>query len=347
MKIGVICPSEIAFRRFMPALRKCSEINYAGVACANEEEWFGEKYEKVDAAVRRATIEGERKKAEAFLELYGGKIYDSYSELIRDKDVEAIYVPLPPALHYRWAKMALENGKHVFVEKPSTIRQKDTEELIKIAKEKGLALHENYMFAFHEQLKAIDGIIESGELGEVRLHRIYFGFPQRAKNDFRYAKALGGGALLDCGGYTLKYASMILGDTAKVLYAQLNYTDKFEVDLYGSGALSNKNGDVVQIAFGMDNSYKCELEVWGSTGVLSTGRVLTAPADFVPTYTIQKNNECKTLDLPSDDTFLKSIQFFKKCIYDETIRMQSYTNINKQASLVNDFMEMALNNERK
>ena len=347
MKIGVICPSEIAFRRFMPALQKCSEISYAGVAIADEKEWFGDNYEETDPAIRKKVIEGERRKVDSFSELYGGKIYNSYTELIKDKDVEAIYIPLPPALHYKWAKTALENGKHVFVEKPSTIKLKDTEDLIHIAEEKGLALHENYMFAFHEQLKAIHDIIERDEIGKVRLYKIYFGFPKRAKNDFRYSKALGGGALLDCGGYTLKYASMLLGGSAKLLYAKSNYTDEFEVDLYGSGALSNENGDVVQIAFGMDNSYKCELEIWGSTGVLSTGRVLTAPAGFVPTCTIQKNNENRTEELPPDDTFLKSIRFFQQCISDETTRTQSYDNIRRQAGLVNEFMELASNDGRK
>ena len=120
------------------------------------------------------------------------------------------------------------------------------------------------MFAFHNQLKEIAQIIERGEIGDVRLYRISFGFPQRAVNDFRYNKELGGGALIDAGGYTIKYAAMLLGETAHITAAQMNYTDEFEVDIYGSATLVNQDGATAQIAFGMDNSYKCELEVWGS-----------------------------------------------------------------------------------
>ena len=51
-------------------------------------------------------------------------------------------------LHHKWAKLALLNGKHVFVEKPSTTSLEDTMDLISVASEKGLALHENYMFVY-------------------------------------------------------------------------------------------------------------------------------------------------------------------------------------------------------
>lgn len=341
MKIGILCPSEIAFRRFLPALKECENYEYVGVAAADIEEWFGAKPTPENEEKCKAVIEKEHAKAETFQEQYGGKIFSSYKELISSNEIDAIYIPLPPALHYKWAKMALENGKHVLVEKPATTDLECTDELIKIAKEKELALHENYMFAFHDQLKKIQEIVNSGELGDVRLYRINFGFPRRAKNDFRYAKALGGGALLDCGGYTLKYASMLLGDSAEIAYANLNYTDEFDVDLYGSAALINKNGETVQVSFGMDNSYKCELEIWGSHSSLTSGRILTAPAGFTPTYTITSNDGTRTENLPADDTFYKSLQHFSKCIEEKDVRENNYRTIRRQAALVDEFVKKA------
>ena len=342
MRIGILCPSEIAFRRFLPALQKCDNYEYIGVAVANVKEWFGEEASPEDDKCQ-SVIRKEYEKAENFQKQYGGKIFSSYQELITDEKIEAVYIPLPPALHYKWAKLALENGKNVLVEKPATTKLEWTEELIDLANEKNLALHENYMFAFHNQLDKIKEIVESGELGDVRLYRINFGFPRRAKNDFRYAKALGGGALLDCGGYTLKYASMLLGDSAEIAYAHMNYIDEFDVDLYGSAALINKKGDTVQIAFGMDNSYKCELEIWGSQRCLKSGRILTAPAGFVPNYTITDNDGTKTEDLPADVTFYKSLQHFSKCVEDEYTRKANYDAIKRQAALVDEFVKKAGN----
>ena len=197
------------------------------------------------------------------------------------------------------------------------------------------------MFAFHDQLKAVDDIVKSGEIGDVRLYRISFGFPMRAQNDFRYNKALGGGALLDCGGYTLKYASMLLGPTAKIKYAQSNNIDGFNVDMYGSAALVNDEGVTAQVAFGMDHNYKCELEVWGSKGTIYTNRILTAPAGFTPEVIIRKGNEEEKRNLPADDAFKKSILHFCHCIEDEKIRKENYQTLLRQARLVEDFKELS------
>ena len=209
IRIGVICPSEIAFRRFMPALSEIDSFEFAGVAIASAEEWSGEYNNNIH--------DSETNKACAFTDNYGGRIYESYLSLIEDSTVDAIYLPLPPALHYVWGKKVLENNKHLFLEKPSTTSMTNTAELITLAKENNLALHENYMFVYHSQIDEICKIIESGEIGEVRLYRIAFGFPRRSENDFRYNKALGGGTLLDNGGYTVKLASLLLGDTAQVV----------------------------------------------------------------------------------------------------------------------------------
>lgn len=339
MNIGIICPSEIALRRFMPALQKCEDITFVGIGIYTKEERYGSK--NISDEEFFESLKKEEDKAQVFIDQYGGKIFEGYSAVVTSPDIDAVYIPLPPALHFTWAKKALENGKHVLVEKPSTISAEESKELVKIASQKHLALHENYMFTFHNQLDAIEKIVQSGEIGDLRLYRISFGFPQRASNDFRYNKALGGGALIDAGGYTIRYATQLLGPSATIQYAQSNYIDGFEVDMYGSAALVNADGVTVQVAFGMDNSYKCELEVWGSTGCLTTGRVLTAPAGFMPTATIRKGDEEKTVNLPEDDAFLKSIKHFIKCIEDRKVREERYRIITKQADLIDEFKRLS------
>jgi len=341
IKIGIICPSEIAFRRFLPALQKANdEIQFAGIAIASPEEWFGD-ISKVSETAIQEQQEREHSKAQGFIDNYGGKIYDSYHAICETPEINALYTPLPPALHFKWAKLALENGKHVFVEKPSTTCLADTEELVRLADEKGLALHENYMFVFHDQLKALDKVVKDGEIGKVRLYRISFGFPMRAKNDFRYNKTLGGGALLDAGGYCMKYASYLLGDTAHLTTAQANHLEGFEVDMYGSATMVNDAGQVAQIAFGMDNDYKCEIEIWGSQGTIVSNRILTAPAGFIPTYVIKKNQDFETHELPADDAFYKSILRFIDCVENGNIRKENYQLLLIQETLVERFKNLS------
>ena len=332
IRIGVLCPSEIAFRRFMPALNRLEDFDYIGISVASEKEWFGKG--SSDAAVS-----DEVKKAEAFSAEYGGKIFCGYEKLITSDEIDAIYIPLPPELHFRWARLALESNKHVLLEKPFTTSAEKTKTLISIAKANKLALHENYMFAFHSQLEFIKKCIQSGDIGDIRLIRIDFGFPFRGTNDFRYDKRLGGGSLLDCGGYTLKLASDFLGETAKVSASQLNSKKGFDVDIYGSATLVNDEGLTAQVSFGMDNSYRCSLDIWGSSGSIYTNRILTAPVGYHPVVTIKNADGDKSFTLDDDDCFKKSIEWFEKCISCEDVRYAHYDNIYRQALLVDSIKE--------
>lgn len=337
LKIGIICPSEIAFRRFMPAVMQDPELEYVGVAYAKQEERFP------DGIFDASVVANSRLKAQKFQEAYGGKVIEGYERLLSSEEVDAVYLPLPPALHYKWAKLALKNGKHVFLEKPSTTSAANTIELTAFAQSKDLALHENYMFVYHKQLAEIRNLVP--KLGEIRLYRLAFGFPARSSQDFRYNKDLGGGALLDCGGYTLKLADMLLGGKSSVAYAQLNRREGVEVDLYGSGALVNDEGVTAQVSFGMDNSYKCELEIWGSKGFLRTGRIFTAPAGLAPTAEITTGDGTETVRLSEDDSFRASMKQFCRCVYDRNRREENYRMINRQAELVETFQIKALANK--
>lgn len=341
VRIGIICPSEIAFRRFLPALQKIKNVLFTSIAIASPEEWFGD-LSKVAAGQIEEQQTREKAKAQTFVDQYGGEIIVGYGELVSSDKIDAIYIPLPPALHHKWAKLALQNGKHVFVEKPSTTSLADTMELISIASEKDLALHENYMFIYHSQLEEIQAVVKNGEIGEVRLYRITFGFPRRAANDFRYNKALGGGALLDAGGYCMKYANWLLGGDAHVVTAQVNYLDEFEVDMYGSATMSNEKGHIAQLAFGMDNDYRCDIEIWGSNGTITSGRILTAPDGFAPSYTIKKNQEFESRQLSADDAFLKSIKRFVDCIDSVDVRTEEYEFLKKQEELVEEFLRVCI-----
>ena len=197
------------------------------------------------------------------------------------------------------------------------------------------------MFIFHNQLNDLNDVIKSGEIGDIRLYRISFGFPLRQLNDFRYNKKLGGGALLDAGGYCIKYARYLLGDTAKVAFAQTNGIEGFEVDMYGSATIINEKGDVAQIAFGMDNDYRCDIEIWGSKGTITSNRILTAPVGFTPFYTIKKNQHMEIRKLSEDDAFLKSIKQFQVCLSSEKMRKENYRLLHEQEVLLKQFKDLS------
>lgn len=317
MRLGVLGTADIAFRRFLPALEKSEEFEYVGIATRTPE------------------------KAVTFKEKFGGTIYSSYDELISDKSIDAVYIPLPPALHYKWGKEALESGKHVLMEKPFTISSAETEELLKLAKSRNLAVHENYMFLYHSQLKYIKEKIAEGLLGDIRLYRMAFGFPKRGENDFRYNKALGGGALLDCGGYPLRLVLELLGESTHVVQSKLVTPKGYEVDLYGNAVLENARGEVAQISFGMDNAYQCQLEIWGSKATLVAPRIFTAGAEFEPNIVLRASNGEENIKLKADDQFKHSIDEFRiKVLADAEGKEEAYNMIKYQMMLVDALQEM-------
>ncbi len=62
------------------------------------------------------------------------KVYETYEDLLRDPEVDAVYIPLPNALHSQWVKRAAENGKHVLCEKPAALTASEAEEMIEVCK---------------------------------------------------------------------------------------------------------------------------------------------------------------------------------------------------------------------
>lgn len=334
IRIGVLCPSEIAFRRLVPSLEKCEEFEYAGVAIADKTEW-GKTV--ADEETISSIIKSEYEKAQKFVESYGGEIYDSYEKIIEDDSLDAIYIPLPPALHYEWGKKAILAKKHLLMEKPFTTSTKESEELIRLAKENGVAVHENYMFIYHSQLDYIKKVIKNQELGELRNIRASFTFPMRSANDFRYKKELGGGALLDCGGYPIRLMTELMGKP-EIAASRLHYIDGYDVDFYGNAMLYSKDLSA-QITFGMDNTYKCELEIQGSTGVLYTDRIFTAPDDFVPKMVLKSGNETRTEELESDSAFVKSIKRFYESVISEEKRNEMLSDIIRQAEIIDRIKE--------
>ena len=329
IKIGILGPSEIAGRRFAPAVLKSEHFELAGVACADSSEWSDKPLENDEVLLN------ELKKAHDFADKFNIDCFDGYEKLLAS-DADAVYIPLPPGLHYRWAKRALEAGKHVLLEKPFTTSLRESRELVALAEKNGLAVHENFAFLFHTQIGKIDELIKSGTLGELRLIRAAFGFPYRGSGDFRYDKALGGGALFDCGGYPLKLADYLLGGAARVVASKLCNAREHDVNVFGSAVLMNENGETAQIAFGMDNSYNCDLEVWGSEAYLSTGRVFSPPADYEAIVTVKRQNTEEKIVIEADDQFLGSAECFFESVTDIRARRESYKEILHQATLFDD-----------
>lgn len=329
IRIGALGPADIAKRRMIPAIMRNTRCEFAGVALATESERGGNG---------DSIPESSREKGEAFVKEYGGSIYEGYESMLSSDEVDAVYIALPPALHLKWAEKAIEHGRHVLLEKPFTTSLNDTKTLVQAAESRGLALAENFAFIYHRQIARTEEVIGSGELGEIRLIRSNFAFPFRGGDDFRYHKALGGGALLDCGCYTLKLADRLLSGDMEITSSKLFYQDGFDVDIYGAISAVSGSGIPAQLSFGMDQQYNCELEIWGSKGCLKASRIYTAPPELSVRLEVKCGNESKGYDVEPDDQFGGSLSAFLDMTDDSGKREAAYRAIVRQSSLVDRCM---------
>jgi xylose dehydrogenase (NAD/NADP) len=142
--------------------------------------------------------------------------YGNYQALLEDREVEAVYIPLPNSLHREWTIRAAEAGKHVLCEKPLACNAKDAVAMVAACRANGVQLMEAFMYRFHPGVLEALRLIQAGAVGRVRLVKAAFSFAAPYPGDIRWRADLGGGALLDSGCYGVDACRAILGDPAWV-----------------------------------------------------------------------------------------------------------------------------------
>lgn len=161
-------------------------------------------------------------KAIAFAARYGiENLYTSVEEMFFDADLDIIYITTPHNTHFGFMKKALENGKHILVEKAITLNSSELSEVVGLANEKGLVIAEA-MTIWHMPLyRELWKIIESGELGRVQMITVNFGsFKEYDMNNRFFNRDLAGGAMLDIGVYALSIVRSFMKETPRYIKSQ-------------------------------------------------------------------------------------------------------------------------------
>jgi predicted dehydrogenase len=154
---------------------------------------------RVPGAVVAAVAARDPQRAAAYAKKHGiEKVHTSYDDLLADESLEAIYNPLPNALHAEWTLKALEAGKHVLCEKPFTSNEAEAKVVADAAKKSGLVVMEAYHYRYHPLAERMRTVVHGGQLGDVQHVHVAMCFPLPKFADIRYNYALGGGTSMDC-----------------------------------------------------------------------------------------------------------------------------------------------------
>ena len=168
----------------------------------------------------------------------------SYEALLDDSDIDAVYIPLPNALHVDWTIRAAAAGKAVLCDKPLATSANDAARQIEACSKHGVSLMEGFMYRFHPQTRRVQQLIKAGAIGQVREVRAHLSVNILRTFDasnIRYQASLGG-SLLDMGCYTVNVSRKVFGGEPKRLVGCMNVDPTLGVDTSATGILEFAEG---------------------------------------------------------------------------------------------------------
>lgn len=161
-------------------------------------------------------------RAQRFADKHGiERVHRSYRALIEDREIDALYNPLPNGLHCEWTVRALDAGKHVLCEKPLAANEREARRMADAAAANDRVLVEAFHWRYHPLAERILEIVHSGEIGRVTRIQAGMCFPLPWPRDIRFQLALAGGATMDCGCYVVSLVRHLSGQEPEVLSASM------------------------------------------------------------------------------------------------------------------------------
>jgi len=255
VKWGVLGAASIAVRRVIPGMQKgaCSEI--AAIASRDKK--------KAEEAARKLGIP---------------QAYGSYEELLLDREIEAIYNPLPNHLHVPWSIKAAEAGKHVLCEKPISTSVAEARTLLAARDRTGVKTGEAFMVKTHPQWLRTREIIRGGGIGALRSIAGVFSYFNRDPNNVRHKVEWGGGGLLDIGCYPITMSRFIFGEEPTQVAGMLERDPDFKTDRLASAILQFPSGQSM-FTCGTQTAFFQRMHFLGTTGRVEIEIPWNAPND--------------------------------------------------------------------
>ena len=189
-------------------------------------------------------------RAQAFAAQYGfDRAYGSYEEMLRDPNVELVYIATPHSHHAAHMKLCIEHGKNVLCEKAFTLNAAQAREIAALAKAKGVYVAEAIWTRYMPSRAMINEVLASGIIGNVTALTATLCYPVAYKERC-IRPELAGGALLDVGVYCLNFALMHFGDDIERMDSSVRMTDT-GVDGQESITLHYRDGKIAVLTAGI------------------------------------------------------------------------------------------------
>lgn len=272
---GVLGYARIARLNAIPAILRTPEAKLAGVASRDP-----------------------AKLAECQNAFAPHKTFSTYAALLADPDIDAVYIPLPNALHKEWVIAALRAGKHVLCEKPLGLTAAEVREMIAQAEASNRLLMEGVMYRYTERARLVEAILQSGALGELRHLNASFRFWLDRADTIKEKPELGGGALFDVGCYPVSLLGLLT--QAQPVSCKAVATRRNGVDVNVSAILGYESGLIANLHCGFNAFTRIHAEIIGADGMLEIPDTYLDNAGSLRLLTKEGEQE---ISVPSSDRF--------------------------------------------
>ena len=241
------------------------------------------------------------------------RAYGSYERLLGDENVDAVYIPLPNALHAEWIERAADAGKDVLCEKPLTVDTAEARAVTEHCDERNVTLMEGYMYRYHPRTERAIDLVRT-ELADLRSVTATFRFPLYGRpDDIRLDPELAGGSLMDVGCYPVSVSRTLLG-TPDRAYAHAHASRDAGVDTEFAGLLEYDDGAVARVASGFDTRTIQRYRVEATNGWIEVEEAFDCPADesLSLAYEIDDRRGVETFD--PVDQYRMEVEHFAECV---------------------------------
>jgi D-xylose 1-dehydrogenase (NADP+, D-xylono-1,5-lactone-forming) len=246
---GILSTAKIAQKSLIPAFGRAENAVVAGIASSS-----GRAKEIAD-------------------QFNIAKSYTSYEEMLRDPDIDAVYIPLPNHLHKKWTIEAAKHGKHILCEKPASITAAETKEMVDFCKGENVKFMEAFMYQFHPQHERVREIIQSGEIGDVKYMRASFSFLlAQPEGNIKTDPQKGGGSIYDVGCYGIHAIRNILRAEPVEVHVHAKIDPNYQVDTSAFGYMKMDNGVHTHFDCSFDMVFRAEYEITGTEGQIKVPR---------------------------------------------------------------------------
>jgi predicted dehydrogenase len=287
---GVLGVANIFMKRVLPPLLSCDSVEVSAIASRSEDK------------ARRA--------AEAF----GiGKAYDSYEKLLEDRDIEAVYIPLPNHLHAEWIRRAADAGKHILCEKPLALDAEQAAASVEYASKRGVRLMEAFMYRFHPQWRRAQELARIGEIGEIQAVQATFAYDLKDPGNIRNKPEMGGGALMDIGCYAVSMPRFIFGREPQRVIGLFTRDPTFKTDILSSGILDFGGGRAV-FTVATQCFQTQRVDIFGTSGTMHIGIPLNMYPDVPPELTVITGIGERRPVLPAADQYALEFEAFSRAL---------------------------------